>query len=1471
MDADAAGRGEYALQKTITLQSPKGIPVLSPVLESADGLVLGAFSKVNPTNPVVAMGTTGTRVEPDAKLNDLWSRGATQLKDRVHVYGSVHSPTVTPGNGVIIDGVTDKTPVFDPTEKLTWSVTYPTTPTSNVDLVVFPPKTQSAAPGNYDFIRVGNGSVLTLSTGTYYTNTFQLESGSQLLLDQDNGPVLIYVATNIALRGAITQLSGASPDIFIGYLGTNAMFVESSFDGVIVSPFAGLTLRNRTPIHRGFFAGKSVELDAQATVGYRFPLPLIPVVKLDPTQCRNLVPLRSDLTGAAQEAAYVKDLQRYCGLCVGGRDTDKDGAVDCVDECPYDALKKKRGACDCGNPETDADNDKIPACIDRCDKDSNNVFAGDCGCVGSPGGVAQTGTPCFDRACPNQPSATCNGAGVCGNRATCKPAGDCYPVVAQGNAYWVCGGNVPGGTAPVRKPWQTASQACAAKGMVLARVDTYDRNQLIRGLLQSFGFGPAWLGGNSRAVASAWRWAKAGSDSGDQFWTGGATGARVGGRFTAWSLGRPASQRCLALQPSDGRWLDNDCNASLAYVCEVPPTPHTSIPPKPPIAAQPTPSATCIAANAGPAPLPDDLVTLRQQYEAVPSGSYTGAAASPPAPGNTCLTVPPGVENCPLTDPHDDNCTDDAQCVALHGAGYYCRATKLDPNCVPVTTPGAEVPCATKLQCGKPSCPPDEFANRCNQVEVCADPNSTFTFNGPDSSSNLTPQPVDTTSFFPPTKPDQTPSATYSDPANGAGTGRDHAWCKLNPQATTKVQPAQTDVSKHGASGEGSPIKFTFDPDLQFDANPGAAAFGEAALKVHALASLTTHVSLKNFLKQNYEADILKVAIGLTAERCRVSTSETTIKILNKDFTSLAGFIPRLDTDDIMLGGAAKAAGDACKSSFSDFLLKAGRLKKAFRDAQQLLLFYQGIKEGNLRFPPDFCQQIGIDAFSSPDFPLGGFCPEGETPEETINRFIDYYQGEAFGQLFGMDPSALSLSSATQTLKTKVAEALGLGGGGGSLLDVPFVDFKRSESTNILSAQFLIGPVPMTIEIDAVASYGVHGGFNLDLNLPTQLSGGRGDLSNPDAPMPQSIAKVGAGVEPWASAGLSLFVGAGFSVPGVSASVGIEGAVTLARVGMPVGASAGLALATTPDTRPLPTEVTSVAAQSGQNPVLPFGDRNAYQFFLQYQYGASVTLSDVLSGVVNGRLRIKFFFFSRTWRKKIVEFKGWGPLTFPLISGGGQSRPLDIPNGSSITLASGLVGMGRSESPLPFVLLNRLIRPQSGALPDQSQGGTAGSSGTGGTAGSGGTPGAIVNVDKSQVEKFSYDDLCCSKQGQACPPTAEYACCPGLVCNAGVCDPKPPVACSNSGQACGWDSTLNVNVQCCSGAQCPNSGICPTACSAVTQPCGSGQPACCPSLSCVSGSCQNPCVGESQACGPGTPCCPGFMCTSGVCERREPT
>jgi hypothetical protein len=62
-------------------------------------------------------------------------------------------------------------------------------------------------------------------------------------------------------------------------------------------------------------------------------------------------------------------------------DCDRDGAVDKLDECPFNFSKVVAGVCGCEESEDDFDGDGTPNCIDQCPYDSSKTRAGVCGAL----------------------------------------------------------------------------------------------------------------------------------------------------------------------------------------------------------------------------------------------------------------------------------------------------------------------------------------------------------------------------------------------------------------------------------------------------------------------------------------------------------------------------------------------------------------------------------------------------------------------------------------------------------------------------------------------------------------------------------------------------------------------------------------------------------------------------------------------------------------------------------------------------------------------------------------------------------------------------------------------------------------------------------------------------------------------------------------------------------------------------------
>jgi hypothetical protein len=1102
-------------------------------------------------------------------------------------------------------------------------------------------------------------------------------------------------------------------------------------------------------------------------------------------------------------------------VCASPLDSDDDGTLDCFDLCKFDANKLEPGDCGCGLADVHSDNDGVADCDDLCPSDPQHLVPGECGCKGD---TSRIGQPCSVPACPGEANPVCNADNVCGQPSLCQPHPDCRFVETRSSNYWICAEGERDGV-----NFRTALENCSAHNLELARVDTGAENERLGALLGA----DAWLGGNSLIDASQWYWSWGSSYDGAPFWNG--QGA-VGGRFEAWEEGEPSGDRCLTMHPLTKGWSADDCIAPRAYVCEyLPPESYGTM------LRLPLPqSATDDTGVCTPGSVYNEDQLKDQEEKAGTNEAWGEAIATPEEmAGQTCPDLVK-TNSCRLV-VLDANfaCNEDEECAA-HGADAVCRTvygtdceTRWDANGVKRTI------CDTANRCGKldccdkdDSCPTwdDECREKacpannvpCVREEVCENAGSTFTTELNPDSSVAEPTPVDAETFFGAPR-DEAQSGEYSDPSAFTpcadqnvpdvplGCVNDstkallkHPWCKMKPQATGKLQPAVAEAAKHGDSGKGSPVKLDFDPNLDFEANPRPLALGETNVMMKARGSLDATVELKGFLGVDTgPTSLLHAEAGILAERCRVSTIASKFEVLGVDLVEPSGY--DFDTNDSKRFGDL---GRRCSSALSKFQEAADRAKKAFRDATQLLEQYKELEElaktdlNTVVFGSDLCDRLELAGKVIPGFPGGNVCPEGEPAELTINRFVWYFQFGQGNSIDGVSQAAKLLADVTSELKQKLTTLVG---GTGLRFEKKFGLAPMSETMLIASVQFVIGFVPVTLELEAVSSYGVDGALEFALQLPTDLGEDRAEGTD--------IASAKVSFLPRAAAGLILFAGAGSRF----ANVGLEGKISLASISAPVYAGAALKVSTVRDTRPL-DEIEPLALAAGAvQDVFPFGPGVSYRFYLEHYYGAKIKVEDVLSGKLSARLRIKFGWFSRTWRKKIYEFNGWRN-DFTLLEGGGQLDLLRFGASSpgrqepaSLSYDSEETPMGISEAQLPLVYLDPLKVPDAEPL---SEG---------------------ADFDRNEVGKLFYEAQCCSEKGNGCGSVDTPGCCAGLACIEAYSGAQPKcLECAPANTDCSDD------VPCCDGLECNGySGKCevPGGCRVEDEPC-TGSNDCCGDLFC---------------------------------------
>jgi hypothetical protein len=1447
---------------TVTLATPSPVSPTVPVVNGSNSVSLGARAEIV-NGMTVSMGNGGLLTQPDALLNETWSRGTAALNDRVRVRGTLHARTRTNGANVSVT-TWDQNPAFEPRQELSWKVSYPTGPANNV--VLNAGEELELAPGKHGAVTVNSQGRLTLRSGTYYLTSLSLQSAtSTTLIQHSRGPVIIYVTDGVTLRGAFVPPMGESPDLLIVHLGTQPVFVETLFDGALLAPSAPLTFRSVTGTHTGFFYAKDPFLDAGAKVRYRAPLAIIKASGTNGSDCLAL----------AAGQVPSSDLSKYCSGCEGHPlDTDRDGYLDCAESCDFDPLKTAPGACDCNVPDTDTDGDRTPDCNDPCDLDPNSIIPGQCGCASTRKNVRPprpAGTRCTDTAGPVSGTPTCNGTGACGNPSASNPGG-CRLLEDERTSYWLCPG-------PATQP--AAAAACRARQMALVRINGFQENAYLQSVVTK----PVWIGANSITTAGTWRWGRPADNNGDQFWAGSANGSQRNALFSFWATGSPASQRCAVIQPGNARWRDVDCNQALGFICEFV-TPDSPLPPPEQLAptfGNPGPttrpmSSQCVT-TANSFLLPehpegqenfdgiDEFVPYQEQAALE---NFMGPAQAPPTervnPASCVEALDPSSGIGPMADGYGCEftvptaaqnfvCPNDGACTQF-GTGLECREIQDSPTCLPEKPSPANpdgIKCSGHARCGTLVCPQQNAngATACQTIEVC-DPETNFVVDS--GGTNLTPEPFNPGHLFgAETPPVVQPSTAYLDgPGNENGPlGKNHKWCFMNPQ--NDIAEAEKDKdNKLGNANGGSKISFSFDPSLQFKADVNPLSLGETDLDVLARAELVTKVKLTNFIGATFEEEVLSAVAAIQAHRCTLRTDDTQFAVFGSSFVDLDG-IPLFDTSDkdndqiVEDGKHWFETTNRCNERVGAVITAVNRAKKAFRDAQQLIEQFKNAKLA-LSDLSNLCQNVvelvGAGGVDVPGFPDGLACPEGEPTEVTINRFIDYYQAPGVGQIARMRKTVEELRTVTAEIFEGLSETWTFG-------PEPF-----GESRTIVEAQFQIGPVPAVIEISAFYSYGVKGYFEISLKPPFDPFE---DPPKNGQPPRNEIAAVRAGVMPFANAGLSAFVGLGKRLGPFSATLGIEGSVMLANVEAPIFAGAGLGAEVQVDNRSLAPDIAAVLGPVTGIPT-HIGIPKSFKFFVWYEYGASLIANQILQGQINGRLRIKFAFFSRTWKKRVANFNGLPPINITLVNGkvGNDpgvaadqgaiqfQTPNNIPATATASTIQGTTDMGMSEATVPLLVLDHVDVPIESVEPEEEP----------------------VPFNAEAVEGMFYDSLCCARLGEEClmpkdraQPGGPVPCCPGAICRFTTAgSTECSVDCRQEGESCATVADCCTDqkfVTTCEDSQCLQCGI--VAPGNTGAPC-SDRDDCCDSgsdelVDCVAGHCNRVCLPAGSTCSTNDDCC----------------
>ncbi|HEX4334863.1 MAG TPA: hypothetical protein VH062_03055 [Polyangiaceae bacterium] len=188
-----------------------------------------------------------------------------------HVTGSITSDgAVTFGLGNTVTGPVLKNQAIA-LPGLSLALTFPP---SQGDVTIGVGATRTLAPGSYGKVIIQGFSHATLTAGTYFFDSLEVDAAATVTLDKTGGPITVDVRTSMTLLSPFQETGGvAGANFLLQYLSVlpQVLTLSVPFSGTLVMPNTGLVLG---PIigggHKGVFIAKNITV-SPATVVTRRP------------------------------------------------------------------------------------------------------------------------------------------------------------------------------------------------------------------------------------------------------------------------------------------------------------------------------------------------------------------------------------------------------------------------------------------------------------------------------------------------------------------------------------------------------------------------------------------------------------------------------------------------------------------------------------------------------------------------------------------------------------------------------------------------------------------------------------------------------------------------------------------------------------------------------------------------------------------------------------------------------------------------------------------------------------------------------------------------------------------------------------------------------------------------------------------------------------------------------------------------
>jgi len=233
-----------------------------PPLQTADrqNLAVGTKSSLSLNDRTTTTGTLATG-GPTNGTNDLSIANLTATGN-ITLGARAHTGVLRSGGSVNVGtGSTTGTVLQNQTLPATSAIRFPVTiPAATQSVTAAPNEVATLAPGSYGALIVNGGARLTLTSGTFYFRSFDLEPTAQLIIP--SGGVTIFVTGAVIYRGSISDGGNATRLRFFTF-GTAQVRADAPFRGLLVAPNGPVSVAAGTSA--GFFYGTTLGNDPGTT------------------------------------------------------------------------------------------------------------------------------------------------------------------------------------------------------------------------------------------------------------------------------------------------------------------------------------------------------------------------------------------------------------------------------------------------------------------------------------------------------------------------------------------------------------------------------------------------------------------------------------------------------------------------------------------------------------------------------------------------------------------------------------------------------------------------------------------------------------------------------------------------------------------------------------------------------------------------------------------------------------------------------------------------------------------------------------------------------------------------------------------------------------------------------------------------------------------------------------------------------